>query len=103
MNSSVWTIAVFLGAILGIVLLVPKAMCDPRDITNVIDKVLDDIEAAITHVAQRIVALVKSISRPVALALLAVGITLWATGINSGRGKQLILGAVILLAAAEMI
>ena len=78
------------------------ALAEPN-ITNVIDDILNQIEIAIEHVANRIVSLVKHIARPIAMALFAVGIVLWATGINSGRGKQLILGGIILLAVAEML
>jgi len=68
-----------------------------------IENILQEIENILNYTINRVLAIIKKIIRGLYVTLFGIGIVLWATGINSGRGRQLIIGAVVLAVVAEFL
>lgn len=72
----------------------------PMDIVN---KALKEIDSFVKQFISAVLKTTLGIMRIAYTAMIAVGILLWATGIEPYKAKKLIIGALVLAAAVESI
>jgi len=68
---------------------------------SIIDQLITNLQAEIIDTLIKLFNTTLSIMRIAYIVLAALGIFLWASGIESYRGKKLIIGAIILAIAVE--
>jgi len=68
---------------------------------SVIDQLITTIQTEIIDTLIKLFNTTLSIMRVAYVVLAAIGVFLWATGMESYRGKKLIIGAIILAIAVE--
>ncbi|RLE81743.1 MAG: hypothetical protein DRJ52_03495 [Thermoprotei archaeon] len=68
---------------------------------EVFEKILSNLEQLIKIAVNRALKFVLTIARAIYILMAAVGVLLWATSWSPTRGKQLILGAIIIMILVE--
>jgi len=70
---------------------------------DIVSKALGEIDTFVKQFISAVLRTTLSIMRIAYTAMIAVGILLWATGIEPYKAKKLIIGALVLAAAVESI
>lgn len=68
---------------------------------NIIDQLITNIQRDIIYTLIKLFNTALNIMRVAYIVLAAIGIFLWASGIESYRGRKLIIGSIILAIAVE--
>jgi len=91
-----------LGAGLSVALVLLAASAAPAlAAPSVIEKLLSQVQAEVIDTLVKVFSTVLTIMRVAYFVLGAIGVFLWASGIESYRGRKLIIGAIILAIAVE--
>lgn len=94
-------ITVYTGIILS--LLVVNVMAEPNNVAQKIDEIFSFIESIIEYLGTRLLSFVKIVAKAICLALIALGVLLWASGFSPYRGKQMVIGGIILLILSSLL
>ncbi len=89
--------------VLVMVLVASAALAQPVNATDMIDEAFGRAEAMFNHLVAKFFEFSKVLIRGVYALLFLIGIIYWATGLNPHRGRQMIIGAVILAIVAELL
>jgi len=91
-----------LALIALVVLSSAVVIAQPRG-SEVVDNVLGQIEDLITTALDKLYAVFINVARGLYMLLAVAGVLLYATGFNAHRGKQLIIGAIIIAVLLEFV
>ncbi|MCD6459006.1 MAG: hypothetical protein B6U95_00725 [Thermofilum sp. ex4484_82] len=71
--------------------------------SEIIEEIIASFEEIVISGLNRLLTAIINIARAIYILLGIAGVILWATGFNPGRGKQLIIGAIVIAVLLEML